>query len=136
MTDEPKNPIDESIPPPGFMKETTTTTRTPRRQRSSNSLRPPFSYSDMPIPHALEGGTWAKRWWRPAMAWQYLFICLFDFAIGPIASMIFFKDNPEHFVQWTSLTLQYGGVYHMSMGVIIGVTAYSRGQEKLKGIEK
>jgi hypothetical protein len=34
---------------------------------------------------------------------------------------------------WTPLTLQGGGLYHIAMGAIIGVSAYGRTQEKLNG---
>jgi hypothetical protein len=36
----------------------------------------------------------------------------------------------EHF-KWDPITLSSGGFYHIAMGVIIGVAAYSRGQENL-----
>jgi len=36
--------------------------------------------------------------------------------------------------QWTPITLQGGGLFHISMLTIVGVTAYGRTKEKLKGI--
>ena len=80
--------------------------------------------------------SWIKRKWRPAMAWQYVAVCLFDFILAPILTMLLFNnDNVDHYVQWTPLTLQGGGLYHAVMGAIIGVYVWSRGQEKLKRIE-
>ena len=39
--------------------------------------------------------------WRPAMAWVYLIICLFDFLIGPVFWTIMQETaNVKNFVQW------------------------------------
>jgi len=38
------------------------------------------------------------------------------------------------YIAWLPLTLQQGGFYHLSMGAIIGVATWSRGQEKIKRI--
>jgi len=72
-----------------------------------------------------------KTCWRPAMAWSYLVICLFDFIGGPLLYSFLFHDALDKFVQWTPLTLRGGGLYHASMLTIIGVTAWGRTQEKL-----
>lgn len=69
--------------------------------------------------------TWIKQYWRPAIAWQYFAVCLFDFIVFPAVSF--------HFgVTWKPLTLQESGFYHMSMAAIIGVSAWTRGQEKIE----
>ena len=34
------------------------------------------------------------------------------------------------YTQWQSLTLQNGGLIHLAFGAILGVTAWTRGQEK------
>jgi hypothetical protein len=36
--------------------------------------------------------------------------------------------------QWNPLTLQGAGLYHVAMGAILGVAAWSRGQEKMAGM--
>ena len=77
-----------------------------------------------------------KRWWRPFMAWQYILVCLFDFIIAPILTMVFFQGNETSYVQWVPLTIQNGGLYHLSMGAIMGIYTWSRGQEKMSHIEK
>lgn len=78
-----------------------------------------------------------QRYWRPAMAWSYLIICIFDFLIGPIGNAVFqAKFYPTAtFVSWSPITLGGGGLYHISMMAIVGVTAFSRGQEKIKLLE-
>lgn len=71
------------------------------------------------------------RWWRPAMAWAYLAICLFDFVIGPATYYYWFKGVTP-VIQWVPLTLQGGGLFHLAMGAIVGFTVYGRTLEKLK----
>lgn len=68
---------------------------------------------------------WLKTWWRPAMAIQYIVVCLMDFIGFPILAMVL--HNPP----WEPLTLQGGGLYHLAMGAIVGVTAWKRTDEKL-----
>lgn len=74
-----------------------------------------------------------KGMWRPALAWSYVLACTFDFVIGPVATMIFFKITGQPYVPWVPLTIQGGGLYHLAMGAVLGVTSWSRGQEKIKG---
>jgi hypothetical protein len=70
--------------------------------------------------------SWLKQYWRPAVAWQYFIVCLFDFIVFPAASMAL------HNQPWDPLTLKESGFYHLSMSAIIGVAAWTRGQEKIK----
>jgi hypothetical protein len=69
--------------------------------------------------------TWIKQYWRPAIAWQYFAVCLCDFIIFPLIAF-------RYGVTWNPLTLRESGFYHMSMAAIIGVSAYTRGQEKIE----
>lgn len=80
---------------------------------------------------------WMKTYWRPAMGWLYMVICAFDFIIGPVMSMtmpIILRglgaDNVTY-TPWESLTLSNGGLIHLAFGAILGITAWTRGQEKL-----
>lgn len=76
--------------------------------------------------------TWLKTYWRPAMAWQYMIVCLFDFVLAPVmmAWLSYATNTPV--VPWASLTLQGSGLYHLAMGAVIGVAAWSRGKEKIQ----
>jgi hypothetical protein len=77
---------------------------------------------------------WMVKKWRPAMGWTYMLTCLFDFILGPVLYNILQYLNPGQAVgMWTPLTLQGGGMYHIAMGAVLGVTAWSRGQEKMRG---
>ena len=69
------------------------------------------------------------------MAWQYFSVCLFDFMIGPICNGIFYAYTKQTLIPWSPLTLQGGGLYHLSMGAIIGVTSWGRSQEKITTIK-
>lgn len=73
--------------------------------------------------------------WRPAMAWSYMVICVFDFILAPILWSILqatYKGNVTE--AWTPLTLQGAGLFHLAMGAILGVTAWKRSEEKLAGV--
>ena len=79
---------------------------------------------------------WMRAYWRPAMGFTYMVICIFDFIMFPILSMVqplFMKllGMSMTYVVWESLTLQTGGFFHIAMGAVLGVAAWSRGQEKI-----
>lgn len=75
---------------------------------------------------------WIKAYWRPAMAWSYAVICLFDFLVAPIMVMSFNYLVKGDYVQWDPITLKESGFYHMAMMAILGVAAWTRGLEKIK----
>jgi len=81
---------------------------------------------------------WMQRKWRPMMGWQYMFVCVFDFVVFPIMFTIvqFWETQAANdaFRQWVPLTLSNGGLYHLAMGAVLGITAWSRGQEKMAGV--
>ena len=74
---------------------------------------------------------WVNRKWRPAMAWTYIAICIFDFILGPILNWRFFGASDQTFAAWKPLTMSDGGMFHIAMGAILGITAWTRGQEKM-----
>lgn len=80
---------------------------------------------------------WMTKKWRPMMAIMYMAVCAFDFIIAPIlwAVVQFWETQAANdaFRQWQPLTLQGAGLFHMAMGAVLGITAWSRGQEKLAG---
>jgi hypothetical protein len=39
----------------------------------------------------------------------------------------------DAFRQWVPITLQGGGLFHVAMGAVLGVSAYGRTQEKVAG---
>lgn len=78
---------------------------------------------------------WSSRKWRPYMAWTYMGICILDFAVFPFLWSILQAYYGGQVVdQWDPLTLKGAGLFHMAMGAVLGVTAWSRGQEKIAGV--
>lgn len=83
----------------------------------------------------IENESWMNRKWRPAMGWTYMVICILDFAVFPIAwSILQAYYDGQVTSQWDPLTLKGAGLFHMAMGAICGVAAWSRGQEKIAGV--
>lgn len=68
------------------------------------------------------------------MAYQYLAVCLADFIMFPLLTMVFSYFTGATYVQWDPITLKESGFYHLSMGAIIGVAAWTRGQEKIRNL--
>lgn len=79
--------------------------------------------------------SWMNRKWRPMMGWTYMVICILDFAIFPILWSILQAYYDGQVVnQWDPLTLKGAGLFHMAMGAVLGIAAWSRGQEKIAGV--
>jgi len=73
---------------------------------------------------------WTKSYWRPAMGWSYMMICLFDFMLAPIFFGILSAVTKMPMIAWKSLTLAEGGLFHLAMGAVLGISAFGRTQEK------
>lgn len=77
---------------------------------------------------------WMNSKWRPMMGWMYMCVCSFDFVLAPILwSLTQSLFHGAVNVQWQPLTLQGAGLFHISMGAVLGIAAYGRTQEKLNG---
>ena len=80
---------------------------------------------------------WMTKKWRPMMAIMYMICCLCDFALFPIFFTIVqfweVQEANDAFRQWVPITLQGGGLFHVAMGAVLGVSAYGRTQEKING---
>lgn len=80
---------------------------------------------------------WMTSKWRPLMAMMYMICCLCDFALFPIMFTIvqFWETQATNdaFRQWVPITLQGGGLFHIAMGAVLGVSAFGRTQEKIAG---
>ena len=72
------------------------------------------------------------------MAVMYMIVCVFDFVLFPImfTGVQFWEVEAvnDAFRQWNPITLGGGGLFHVAMGAVLGVTAWSRGQEKIAGV--
>lgn len=82
---------------------------------------------------------WINKKWRPAMGWMYMAVCVFDFVIFPIlwAVVQFWETQAANdaFRQWQPMTLMGAGLFHISMGAILGIAVYGRTQEKMKSMQ-
>lgn len=80
---------------------------------------------------------WLRSHWRPMMAFVYMSIVIFDFILGPIFwSAIQIYGNGSVAVQWEPLTLFAGGIFHAAMGAVLGLSAWSRGNEKIESLKR
>jgi hypothetical protein len=96
--------------------------------------------------------------WHAVAAFVYLFICLFDFVLMPayyewahkaagdmivIAEALKFAPDAQVTVlqmlhqsqKWTPLTLGENGLFHVAFGAILGVTAFTRGNERIARVK-
>lgn len=91
----------------------------------------------LPAVEVMSKGEWMQKYWRPCAAFMYMACCLCDFAIFPIMFTVvqFWEEQASNdaFRQWVPITLQGGGLFHVSMCAVLGVSAYGRTQEKLAG---
>lgn len=76
------------------------------------------------------GESWLREKWRPLMAVQYMVVCIMDFVILPVVWSGLQVHMHQPMVQWEPLTLKSTGLYHVAMGAVCGVSAWTRGQEK------
>jgi hypothetical protein len=83
---------------------------------------------------AKKNEDWMNSKWRPAMGWMYMAVCMADFVLFPVLwSLVQVLGDGKVETQWSPITLQGAGLFHMAMGAILGIAAYGRTQEKLNG---
>lgn len=85
----------------------------------------------------MEQDTWLQKYWRPMIAVVFMIIILFDFVLAPILWSLLHAFIAGTFVaQWSPLTLISGGIFYAAMGAILGISAFSRGQEKIERMKQ
>lgn len=81
---------------------------------------------------------WMNTKWRPAMGWMYMMVCIFDFIVFPMGftAVQFWEVEAANdaFRQWNPITMSGAGMFHVAMGAVLGIAAWSRGQEKMAGV--
>lgn len=105
---------------------------------------------------AYSASKWMRENWRPLAAFIYLVINVFDFLIAPVFMGFLTNETTAQFVSsiqgldpsvqailankpnngWQPLTLMGSGMFHISFGAILGVSAWSRGTEKSDELRK
>ncbi len=79
-------------------------------------------------------GNFINSKWSPMMAFSYMISCATDFVIFPVLwSVLQSVQGGQVTSQWSPLTLQGAGLYHIAMGAVLGLAAYGRSQEKIAG---
>ena len=81
--------------------------------------------------------TWIQSHWRPLLAVSYIVIILFDFVLGPIFwtfAQAYFDGQVT--LPWIPLTLESGSLFHAGMSAILGISAFTRGNEKIAKITR
>ncbi len=79
-------------------------------------------------------GNFINSKWRPMMAFIYMITVTCDFVLFPILwSLLQALQGGQVTSQWSPLTLQGAGLYHIAMGAVLGLAAYGRSQEKIAG---
>lgn len=76
---------------------------------------------------------WMNSKWRPMMGWMYMVVCIMDMVIFPILWSLLQTLTHTTITQWSPLTLQGAGLFHIAMGAVLGLAAWGRTQEKLGG---
>ena len=89
--------------------------------------------TEVKTPDGKPAEDWMSKRWRPMMGWLYMGTCTVDFIVFPIVWSILQAATGQNVTQWNPITLQGAGLYHLAMGAICGVAAWSRGQEKMAG---
>lgn len=86
---------------------------------------------------ANDNTDWINKKWRPVMGWMYMVVCMCDFVIFPILwSLLQAMSKGSVTMQWQPITLQGAGLFHISMGAVLGIAAYGRTKEKIEGAAK
>lgn len=80
---------------------------------------------------------WMNERWRPMMGVMYMIVCIFDFIVFPIGytTVQFWEVEAANdaFRQWAPLTLNGGGLFHLAMGAVLGISAFTQGKENIAG---
>ena len=108
---------------------------------------------------SVKNDSWYQKCWRPAAAITFLVVVVFDFIIMPVFINLTSAGNNYQEVfnqlnnldkevqvelvkridiekrEWEPITLAAGGVFYACFGAILGVSAWTRGQEKIKKID-
>lgn len=77
---------------------------------------------------------WLRNTWRPIMAILYTAVCIFDFILFPLLWPMLqaYIEIGKELSQWEPTTLQGGALFHLAMGAILGISAWTRGKEKIE----
>jgi hypothetical protein len=102
---------------------------------STTTVTTPSEVIIKPASTTIQTEHWFVSYWRPAAAWVYLIIVLFDFMLAPMFMAWFAYATKTTLVPWDPLTTHGGSIFHLAFGAILGIYVYGRTREKLAGVE-
>lgn len=108
--------------------ETVDDTKTSHKKRKTRS---PFNDISSVENPSISNESWFVNRWRPAMAWLYMILVVFDFIVAPIFTGIGSAVFHISYVPWDPLTLKSAGLIHVTFGAILGLYTFGRTREKL-----
>ena len=72
---------------------------------------------------------------RPALAWIYCIVCLFDFTIMPILfNILQFNTSGQNISDYSAISLQGSGIFHLSMAGILSINSHSKSKERIASL--
>ena len=75
--------------------------------------------------------------WRTSMGYLYMAVCAFDFIGFPILNGIMqYYSGIFPVTQWDPITLHGAGLFHIAMGAILGISAFTKSQEVIHSNSK
>lgn len=74
------------------------------------------------------------KYFRETAGAVYLIIVLFDFLVAPVLTAIYYAYTKQLYAEWTPLTLQGGGMFHISFATILGISSYMKGVSSVETI--
>lgn len=77
-----------------------------------------------------------QKAWRPMIAYVFGSIALIDFVVFPVCWSLLQFYNGDPITQWQPLTLSEGGLFYLALGSILGISSWTRGQEKVEMVKK
>ncbi len=89
------------------------------------------------MPRKNIGSEWLRNTWRPGMAVVYGLIVCFDFIVFPILwSILQLVGEGQVTTAWNPITMSNGALFHIAMGAVLGISAWTRGYEKINQSKK
>ena len=79
----------------------------------------------------MTGESWFISSWRPALAWTFISVVVYDLILAPLLMQFMFAIGNKPYQEWHPSTMLAGGMFFGAFGAILGTATYMRSQEKL-----
>jgi len=79
------------------------------------------------LEESVQNGDFMEKLWKPMTGIVYMAINVYDFILGPmIYHILEYYNSGQSIDAYQSVTLQGGGIMHLSFGAILGISAYKK----------